>query len=201
MTSVLTWYDVLGVLPDATPEDIREACQARQATLQQATLPGAPPEVLSAAEQALQSVEEAWRVLADPAARESYDQDIGIFRSGEGLTPPSRGPSGPDVSLGEGWSQANEEALEPYSDPRARVTMPDVRGLFFQACMQVTGRIGLHVAPIQLTPDPLPVEGLVVGQTPVPGERVHRDSTLTVRVWHPSASGGQQAPTGASADR
>jgi len=201
MTSVLTWYDVLGVLPDATQEDIREACRARRATLQRATLPGAPPEVLSAAAQALQSVEDAWRVLADPAARESYDQDIGIFGSGEGLTPPSRGPSGPDVGLGEGWSQANEEALEPYSDPRARVTMPDVRGLFFQACMHVTGRIGLHVAPIQLTPHPLPVEGLVVGQTPAPGERVHRDSTLTVRVWHPSASGDQQAATGGSADR
>jgi hypothetical protein len=25
MTSVITWYDVLGVLPDATPDDIREA--------------------------------------------------------------------------------------------------------------------------------------------------------------------------------
>jgi hypothetical protein len=201
MTSILTWYDVLGVLPDATPEEIREACQARGATLQQGTLAGAPPEVLSAAERALQAVQEAWRVLADPVARESYDQEIGIFRSGEGLTPPSRGPSGPDVSLGEGWSQANEEALEPYSDPRARVPVPDVRGLFFQACMHVTGRIGLHVAPIQLTPHPLPVEGLVVGQTPAPGERVHRDSTLTVRVWHPSASGDQQAATGGSAGR
>jgi len=146
MTSVLTWYDVLGVLPDATPEEIREAGQARKATLQQGTKAGAAPEVLSAAERALQAVEEAGRVLADPVARESYDQEIGIFRSGEGLTPPSRGPSGPDVSLGEGWSQANEEALEPYSDPRARVAVPDVRGLFFQACMHVTGRIGLHVA-------------------------------------------------------
>ena len=201
MTSVLTWYDVLGVLPDATPEDIREACLARNVTLRQATLPGTAPDVLSAAQRALHSVQEAGRVLADPVARESYDQDIGIFRSGEGLTPPSRGPSGPDVGLGEGWSQANEEALEPYSDPRARVAVPDVRGLFFQACMHVTGRIGLHVTPIQLTPHPLPVEGLVVGQAPAPGERVHRDSPLTVRVWHPSASGDQQAATGGSGGR
>jgi len=192
MTSDLTSYDVLGVLPDATPDEIREACQARKAVLRQGTLAGAPPEVLSAAERALQAVEEAWRVLADPAARESYDERIGIFRSGEGLTPPSRGPSGPDVSLGGGWSQADEEALEPYSDPRARVAVPDVRGLFFQACMHVAGRIGLHVAPIQLTAHPLPVEGLVVGQAPAPGERMHRDSTLTVRVWHPSAAGDQQ---------
>jgi hypothetical protein len=191
MTGALTWYDVLGVLPDATPDDIREACQARMAVLQQGTLSGAPPEVLSAAQRALRAVEDAWRVLADPVARESYDQNIDLFRSGEGLTPPSRGPSGPDVGLAEGWSQADEEALEPYSDPGARVPVPDVRGLFYQACMHVAGRIGLHVAPIQLTPHPLPVEGLVVGQAPVPGERVHRGSTLTVRVWHPSGAGDQ----------
>ena len=198
MTSDLTSYDVLGVLPDATPDEIREACQARKAVLRQGTLAGAPPEVLSAAERALQAVEEAWRVLADPAARESYDERIGIFRSGEGLTPPSRGPSGPDVSLGGGWSQADEEALEPYSDPRARVAVPDVRGLFFQACMHVAGRIGLHVAPIQLTAHPLPVEGLVVGQAPAPGERVHRHSTLTVQVWHPPAGGQQPADRGSA---
>jgi len=193
MTSVLTWYDVLGVLPDATLEDIREACQARMAVLQQGTLAGAPPDVRSAAERALQAVEEAWRVLADPVARESYDVHIGVRRPGEGLASPSRGPQGPEASLGQGWSTADEEALEPYSDPRARVAVPDVRGLFFQACMHVAGRIGLHVTPIQLTPHPLPVEGLVVGQTPAAGERMHRDSTLTVQVWHPSGAGGQQA--------
>jgi hypothetical protein len=55
---------------------------------------------------ALQVVEQAWRVLADPAARESYDEEIGFRRLGEGLASPSRGPSGPDVSLGEGWSTA-----------------------------------------------------------------------------------------------
>ena len=190
MTGVLTWYDVLGVLPDATPDDIREAWQARKAILQPATLAGAAPEVLSAAQRALHSVEEAWRVLAEPAAREAYDQDIGFLRRGEGLTPPSRGPSGPDVSLGEGWSMADEQALEPYSDRPSRVLVPDVRGLFYQACMDVAGRVGLHVAPIRLTPHPMPVEGLVVGQTPVPGKRVHRNSTLTVQLWHPPESGG-----------
>src|SRR5215469_6874506 len=71
MTSVITWYDVLGVLPDATPDDIREAWQARQVALQAGTLAGASPEVLTAADRARQAVQEAWRVLADPAARES----------------------------------------------------------------------------------------------------------------------------------
>ena len=192
MTSILTWYDVLGVLPDAPPDDIRQAWQARKAALLPDTLAGATPEVLSAAQRALQAVEEAWRVLADPAAREAYDQDIGFRRPGEGLTPPSRGPSGPDVMLGEGWSMADEQALEPYAGRASRVVVPDVRGLFSRACTDVAGRVGLHVAPIRLTPHPMPVEGLVVGQAPVPGQRVHRNSTLTVQLWHPSESRGPQ---------
>jgi hypothetical protein len=192
MTSVITWYDVLGVLPDALPDEIRDAWQARKAALQPGMLAGAPPNVLSAADRALQAVEEAWRVLADPAARESYDEDIGIRRPGEGLASPSRGPSGPDVSLGEGWSMADEEALKPYPDRHSRVVVPDVGGLFYQACLDVVGRVGLHLAPVRLTAHPMPVEGLVAGQTPAPGTRVHRDSTLTVQLWHPPAPGGQR---------
>jgi beta-lactam-binding protein with PASTA domain len=84
-----------------------------------------------------------------------------------------------------GWSTADEESLEPYSDPHSRVVVPAVTGLFYGACMEVAGRLGLHVAPIRLTPHPMPVDGLVVGQTPAPGERVRRDSTLTVQLWHP----------------
>ena len=189
--SVITWYDVLGVLPDAAPEDIHAAWQERRAALQPGAVAGAPPDVLSAADRARQVVEEAWGVLGDPVVRECYDEEIGFARPREGLAPPGRGPSGPDVSLGKGWSTADEESLEPYSDRHARVVVPDVTGLFYRVCMEVTGRLGLDIAPIRLTPHPMPVDGLVVGQTPVPGERVHRGSTLTVQVWHPSEPDGQ----------
>jgi hypothetical protein len=190
--SVITWYDVLGVLPDAPPEDIRAAWQAKRAVLQPAALAGSPPAVLPAADRARQVVDQAWGVLADPAARASYDEEIGFARPGEGLVSPGRGPSGPDVSLGEGWSTAEEESLEPYSNPHSRVVVPDVTGLFYSTCMEVVGRLGLHVNPVRLTPHPMPVDGLVAGQTPAPGERVHRDRTLTVQVWHPSEPGAQQ---------
>ncbi len=193
MRSLVTWYDILGVLPDAPLDDIRQAWQARTAALQPAILAGAPPGVRPAADKARQAVEEAWQVLADAAARESYDRAIGIERPGEGLAPPWRGPSGPDVGLGEGWSTADEEALEPFSGPPSRVLVPDVSGLFYGACMDVAGRAGLHVAPIRLTSHPMPVEGLVVSQAPAPGERVHRDSTLTVQVWHPAEQRGQES--------
>jgi len=198
MSALVTWYDVLGVLPDATQDDIREAWQERRAALEPGMMAGVSPEVQSAADQARQAVEEASRVLADPAARESYDEEIGFARPGEGLAPPWRGPSGPDVSLGEGWSRADEEALEPYPDRPSRVMVPDVTGLFYGACMEVAGRVGLHVDPIRLTPRPMPVEGLVVAQTPAAGERVRRDSRLTVRVWHPSepAASSERPPAG-----
>ena len=140
MISGITWYDVLGVLPDAPPDDIRAAWWARKAALQPAALAGAPPDVLPAADRARQVVDEAGGVLADPAARASYDEQIGFARPGEGLSSPGRGPSGPDVSLGQGWSTADEESLEPYSDPPSRVIVPDVTGLFFHACMEVAGR-------------------------------------------------------------
>jgi hypothetical protein len=196
MMSEITWYDVLGVLPDAPPEDIRAAWQDRTALLQPAALAGAPPDVRSAADRARQATDEALTVLADPAARTSYDQQIGFARPGEGLAPPGRGPSGPDVGLGPGWSEADEESLEPYSDPPSHVVVPDVTSLFYSACLEVAGRLGLHVAPVRLTPHPMPVDGLVVGQRPAPGERAHRNGTLTVRVWHPSEPDGQQPAAG-----
>jgi len=42
------------------------------------------------------------------------------------------------------------------------------RGCSTRVCMEVAGRLGLHLVPIRLTPHPMPVDGLVVGQTPVP---------------------------------
>src|SRR5215471_4845724 len=199
MTSVITWYDVLGVLPDATQDDIREAWQAREAALRASTLEGASPEVLAAVDRAQQAVQEAWRILAEPATRESYDELAGFVRPGEGLTAPGRGPLGPDVGLGPGWSTADEEALERYPGRVSKVVVPDFRGLFYRACTEVAGRVRLRVTPIRLTPHPMPVEGLVVGQEPAPGERVRHDSTLTVQLWHPPEPGTQPLP-GQAAD-
>lgn len=185
MMSAATWYDVLGVLPDATTADIRAAWQARRAALAPDVLAGAPSEVLAAADRAVQAVDEAGRVLGDPAARESYDAQIGVSRAGEGLVKPGSGPTGPDITLGERWTTVDDEALQDPVRP-THVVAPDVDGLFYRACVEVAGRAGLHVAPVALTERPMPVEGLVVGQTPAAGHRLHTGSTLTVQVWHPA---------------
>jgi PASTA domain len=63
--------------------------------------------------------------------------------------------------------------------------VPDVRGLFTGPCLRFIGDRGLHVEVVRLTQNPMPVEGLVVDQSPLPDRRVRRSSTMTVQVWHP----------------
>ncbi len=65
--------------------------------------------------------------------------------------------------------------------------MPDVRGLFFSACLGIAGKLGLRVTTVRLTARPMPVDGLVVAQSPGPAAQARRGSPLTVQVWHPPA--------------
>jgi beta-lactam-binding protein with PASTA domain len=65
------------------------------------------------------------------------------------------------------------------------VTVPAVRGLFYSVCFAAVGRLGLRVTAVRLTERPMPVDGVVAGQSPQPGRKVRRDSQLTVQVWHP----------------
>jgi len=67
------------------------------------------------------------------------------------------------------------------------VILPDVRGLFYSVGLELTGRIGLHLTPIQLTQNPMPTDGLIVDQRPRSPTKVRRDSELEVEVWHPPA--------------
>jgi hypothetical protein len=68
---------------------------------------------------------------------------------------------------------------------RNDITVPDVRGLFFGPCQDALMKAGCRVRAIRLTDKPMPVEGLVVGQMPGPGEKVPRSRLLVVHVWHP----------------
>lgn len=192
----ITWYEILGVMPGATLGEIRDACAERRDALSPARLSGAPSKVVSAATRALQSVDAAWRVLADPAARQRYDEAAGIQRSGTGLEAPVAVPSEPGADLWLGQAEFAVAAMEELADwlaphPHAarRVIVPDIRGLFYRPCCGLLARVGLRVAVVRLTPHPAPVEGLVVGQSPAAGRKARRDSTLTVEVWHPAEPG------------
>jgi hypothetical protein len=198
----VTWYDVLGVLPTATTGDIRRGYDAKAGLLRPGHLAGASSTVLSAARRAQDILDAAWEVLGDAGGRAGYDEALGIWRTGEGLAPRPGDPSAPGLDTsylapiavrgGEaavllgGLVAMFEFLAEGHAPALPRhVTVPEVRGLFHSVCFAAAGRLGLRVTAVRLTERPMPVDGVVVGQSPAPGRQARRDSQLTVQVWHP----------------
>ena len=157
LVDMLTWYDVLGVLPGASQGEVQSAYRERARLLDPRMLDGAPSKVLTAADAARATVGEAWRILRDAAARRRYDEQLAAGRDGEGLdgarsVPSVAGgtPSGRYLSA-DVVIAALEDLMTQHHSPPRRVTVPDLRGLFTRPCLQVTGDLGLHVDMVQLT--------------------------------------------------
>jgi len=198
------WYDILGVSPGASADDIRLAYQARARLLEPSRVSGAPSRVVTAVGRAQALLDRAWQVLGDPDARRRYDQEVIIRPAGPGLDRPAPAASepgtdaldgtvsagGPDMAAVLGGLVALADWLAPHPRPPRRLAVPDFRGLPVRLCLRGAARMGLRVQVVRLTENPMPVEGLVVGQVPRPGERVRRSGTLTIEVWHPRASRG-----------
>lgn len=192
---VITWYDLLGVLPGATAKQVQDQHDAKVGLLRPELIAGAPSPVVAAASRAREILGEARRVLTDPANRARYDETAGLRRRGGGLRPPGSFPSLPGVEqpdIGDGGLEVLGALLlladwttRPSRAP-SRVAVPDVRGLFYSVCLGITGKLGLRVATVRLTEHPMPVDGLVVSQSPGPAERARRGSALTLHVWHPT---------------
>jgi hypothetical protein len=195
----ITWYDVLGVLPGASADQVQRQHESKTSLLRPQLLAGAPSPVVSAATRARQILDAASRVLTDPANRARYDEAVGIRRTGGGLAwresyPTLPGPESFDNGLFVGRSGAEmlgamlalSDWLTPHPSPPRHVAVPDVTGLFYSVCLGITGKLGLRITTVRLTERPMPVDGLVVAQSPVAAMKARRDSTLTVQVWHPS---------------
>ena len=205
--SGITWYDVLGVLPSATVEQIQYQHDAKARLLGPELVAGAPSPVIAAASRAREILDAARRVLADPTNRARYDEAGGIPRRGGGLSPrggfPSEpGAEQPDVDFIGG--NAELEALgallmlgdwmTPHPRQPRRVAVPDVRGLFYSVCLPIAGKLRFRLDTVRLTEHPMPVDGLIVGQSPGPAVRARRGGTLTVQVWHPAAPSRTSSP-------
>jgi hypothetical protein len=92
---VATYYEVLGVAPSASVEEIRRAYLAKARTLHPDVIVGASAELRDRAARGMQAVNEAWGVLRDPAKRRAYDSRLRTS-SPEGRAhpaPPRGGPS------------------------------------------------------------------------------------------------------------
>src|SRR5215831_9367183 len=194
----ITWYDLLGALPDASSEDIQRAYDAKAGLLRPELLSGAPSTVVTAAARAQGIIDAARRVLSDPVSRERYDEAAGLWGSGGGLGGPRDSPAGsglpdsdvaadnPAAEVLRGLGALNLW-LARHPDYQRRIPVPDVRGLFYDVFVGVVGRLDLRITFVQLTEHPMLVEGLVVDQSPGPSAEIHRRGELTVQVWHPSA--------------
>jgi hypothetical protein len=198
LAEFITWYDILGVTAGAASDTISYAYAQRTAQLRPELLSGASSPVMAAATRAREAVQAAWLVLGDPGRRNRYDKAIGLHRKrGRGFAhrPYEYGRDPYDAlraadSLidGDAWYAFGALAswMAPLpAPPRRRLIVPDVRGLFYRSCQAVVTMAGLRLDFVRLTPDPSPVEGLIVGQSPEPGAQVRHQSTLTVHVWHP----------------
>ena len=198
MRPCITWYDLLGTLPDASSEDIQQAYDAKAGLLRPELLSDAPSTVVTAAARAQGIIGAAWRVLGDPVSRQRYDEAAGLWGSGGGLGQPGDYPAGsglpdsdfaadnPGAAVLRGLGALNLW-LDRHSDYQRRIPVPDVRGLFYHVFQGVVDRLDLKIIFVQLTEHPMPVEGLVVDQSPGPSAKMHRRGELTVQVWHPPA--------------
>ena len=196
MAGRLTWYDIFDIAPDSPAEEVQRAFEEKTGVLRPELISGAPSKVVAAAERARAALEAGRHILTDPASRRRYDEEIGIRTTGGGLCRPDvvsprsawawGGRSGMDAEfMLDTVADAVGDWLAPHPAPARHITVPDVRGLFAGTCRRLIGDRGLHVEVVRLVQDPMPVEGLVVDQSPQPGGSVRRDGTVTVQLWHP----------------
>jgi hypothetical protein len=212
MRASITWYDLLGALPDAPPEDIQRAYDAKAGLLRPELLSGASSTVVTAAARARGIIDAARQVLGDPVRRQRYDEAAGLWgSSGGGLSGPRDAPASSglpdsDVAAGNPGAEvlyslgALNRWLDLHSDDQRRIPVPDVRGLFYDVFTVVVGRLDLRITFVQLTKHPMLVEGLVVDQSPRSPAKIHQRGELAVQVWHPPARVTEDPP-GASAAR
>ena len=73
----MTHYEVLGVAPDATDDEIRSAFKDLARRHHPDRTAGAPPADRVRSEELIRSVNDAWAVLSVPVRRASYDAAIG----------------------------------------------------------------------------------------------------------------------------
>jgi hypothetical protein len=73
----MNYYEVLGVSPDASAEEVRHGYLAKVEKMRPEQFTGASEEVLAAATQAGSVIERAWHVLADPLRRAQHDRELG----------------------------------------------------------------------------------------------------------------------------
>jgi hypothetical protein len=140
---VATHYDLLGVAPDATAEEIQRAYRLLALRHHPDVAPDADQAVMAA-------INGAWSVLSDPASRRTYDAGLGRPESPARPAPP---PSSGWRPLDEDEDDIDPEDLsdDPYSPVERRPS--DV--LVMTPVLLVLGAVGLFFFSIMSGSDAL----------------------------------------------
>lgn len=106
-----TWYEVLGVTPDAEHTTVRRAYLRLARELHPDFHTDASPSARATVERRMQEVNAAWAVLGDPATRRAYDEHLQVERRAR-WTPGERNP--------------DFEPIDPDDDPVDPRDLPDI---------------------------------------------------------------------------
>lgn len=115
-----THYELLGVTPGATTDEIRAAYRRQARRHHPDTQPDADPEAAEAARRTMAALNSAWAVLGNPTRRHAYD--AGLAGTWRPLDPgPGRGPTDDDDELDDfdrderfaGWGEPDDEPSRP----------------------------------------------------------------------------------------
>ncbi len=72
----MTLYDVLGVTPTASPDELHRAYRARARAIHPDLQAGATEDEREATDQRMRELNDAWHVLSDPERRRAYDRTL-----------------------------------------------------------------------------------------------------------------------------
>ena len=153
--SAATHYEVLGISPLASTDEVRKAYLRRARLLHPDLAQGLPPERSAQMARAMQDVNEAWRVLRVPTSRAAYDDRVAgratVTPRPNGARPAGWGDAQP-VGWGDaqpvGWGDVDLDPT-PYHQRPAGMIDPGVsivRSLPWIAALVVLGAIFVFTA-------------------------------------------------------
>jgi hypothetical protein len=143
---VATYYDLLGVEPDASADDIQRAYRLLALRHHPDVAPDADQAVMAA-------INGAWAVLSDPARRRAYD-------AGLGRPEPRPAEPGPAPAADRGWRplEDDEDDLDPEDlsdDPYTVVPRRPSDVLVMTPVFVVAGAVALFVFSVMSGSDGL----------------------------------------------
>ena len=147
--SAATHYEVLGISPLASTDEVRKAYLRRARLLHPDLAQGLPPERSAQMARAMQDVNEAWRVLRVPTSRAAYDDRVAGRAT---VTPRPNGarPAGWGDARPVGWGDVDLDLdPTPYHQRPAGMIDPGVsivRSLPWIAALVVLGAIFVFTA-------------------------------------------------------